>query len=510
MSQRNHVRSRAVEASASRLFQILVGTVVVLAALALSLPSRAQAQPFPDSFAELTERVMPAVVNISTSQTISTDGGSPLPQFPPGTPFDDFFREFFDRHGGQGQGQGPTQRRATSLGSGFIIDPSGYIVTNNHVIEDADEITVILSDDRVLQAEVVGRDSKIDVALLKVESSSPLPFVEFGDSEAARVGDWVIAIGNPFGLGGTVTAGIISAKTRDINSGPYDSFIQTDASINRGNSGGPLFTLDGRVIGINTAIYSPSGGSVGIGFATPSSLAVPVLADLREHGRTRRGWLGVRIQTVTDEIAESLGMDRARGALVAGLTEPGPAAEAGIQPGDIILTFNGQEVREMRRLPALVASTEIDEEVPVVVWRNGAETTLRVTIAELEEEETTTASAPTGGKSDPAAPSRSETALPALGLSVMPITDSTARQRFSLPPDADKGVVISAVEERGPASERGIQPGDVILEINQNPVTSASDLTTRIEEARSASRKSVLLLIQSGSDMRFVPVTLAE
>ena len=322
------------------------------------------------------------MVNISTTQiSKKSDRGPEIPQFPPGSPFEEFFKDFFDRNRPDS-----APRKVTSLGSGFIIDPSGYIVTNHHVIEDAEEVTVILHDDTNLKAKIIGRDTKTDLALLKVEAKKPLPYVKWGDSEKARVGDWVLAIGNPFGLGGTVTAGIISARKRDINSGPYDSYLQTDASINRGNSGGPMFNLDGEVIGINTAIFSPSGGSIGIGFAIPSAQARTVIDQLRKYGRTRRGWLGVRIQTVTDQIAESLAMGRARGALVAGVTDNGPADKAGIKSGDVIVAFDGQDIDEMRDLPRLVAETAIDKDVKVRVIRGGKPVELSVQVGELPDE----------------------------------------------------------------------------------------------------------------------------
>jgi len=328
---------------------------------------RASAHAAPDGFADLADKLQPAVVNISTTQTVKPEQHSEsttpeLPQFPPGSPFEEFFKDFFNRnnpHGGTGSQNQAEAHKATSLGSGFIIDATGYVVTNNHVIADADSITVILHDDTNLKAELVGRDTKTDIAVLKVKTDKPLTAVAWGDSDKSRVGDWVLAIGNPFGLGGTVTAGILSARQRDINSGPYDDFLQTDASINRGNSGGPMFNMDGEVIGINTAIYSPSGGSIGIGFAIPSSLAHEVVSELIQEPdhAVHRGWLGVRIQAVTDEIAESLGLDKAHGALVASVSDNGPAQNAGIQPGDVILTFDGKTVEDMRHLPRLVAET---------------------------------------------------------------------------------------------------------------------------------------------------------
>ena len=292
----------------------------VLALALVAVSGAAHAKTAPDSFADLAEKLLPSVVNISTTQVIEGRPGMELPKLPPGSPFEDFFKEFFDRNQPQHR-----SRRATSMGSGFVISADGYVITNNHVIQDADEITVILHDDTRLKAELVGRDAKTDLAVLKVKPKGKLKAVKFGDSDAARVGDWILAIGNPFGLGGTVTAGIISARGRDINAGPYDDFFQTDASINRGNSGGPMFNLKGRVIGINTAIFSPSGGSVGIGFAIPASVASPVIKQLIKHGQVRRGWLGVHIQAVTDEIAETLGLKKASGALVASIIPDGPA-----------------------------------------------------------------------------------------------------------------------------------------------------------------------------------------
>ncbi len=318
------------------------------------------ARPAPDSFADLAAKLLPAVVNISSTTEVKTASGPDMPMFPPGSPFEQFFKDFMNRHrpgggGGSDQQPPPDERRMQSLGSGFIIDASGLVVTNNHVIEGADEITVTLQDNTSLKATVVGRDTAGDIALLKVHSDKPLPALQFGDSTAMRIGDWVLAIGNPFGLGGTVTAGIVSARGRDIHEGPYDDFIQTDAPINRGNSGGPLFNMDGQVIGINTAIYSPSGGSIGIGFAIPANMAKMDVDQLRQFGHPRRGWLGVRIQEVTPDIAESLGLHPSSGAMVAGVNPNGPADKAHLRNGDVILQFNNQDVKDMRALPRIVA-----------------------------------------------------------------------------------------------------------------------------------------------------------
>jgi len=479
--------------------------------------SRAAAHPAPDGFADLAEKLLPSVVNISTTQTVKAsaehgDKDNPdnpdLPQFPPGSPFEQFFKDFFKHQhpgGGQGQPQAET-RKATSLGSGFIIDPSGYVVTNNHVINDADEITVILHDNTNLKAELVGRDTKTDIAVLKVKTDHPLVAVPWGDSDKARVGDWVLAIGNPFGLGGTVTAGILSARQRDINSGPYDDFLQTDASINRGNSGGPMFNMDGQVIGINTAIYSPSGGSIGIGFAIPSALAQEVVHELiTEPDHTvHRGWLGVRIQEVTDEIADSLGLAKAEGALVASVTDSGPAQAAGIQPGDVILTFDGKDVTAMRNLPRLVAETPVDKVVPVTVWRKRGETSLKVKVGRLQETET--ASADTGDKPAPRA-IPADTAK-ALGMTLSDLTPDL-KEKYSLGDDA-KGVVVVDVAKDSPSADKGLRPGDVIMEASQEEVKSPSQVAAKVADAKKSGRKSILLLIQRQGDLRFVALRLDQ
>src|SRR5438094_108777 len=352
----------------------------------------------PDGIADVAEKVIDAVVNISTSQTVEAKGGGEgrgaMPQLPPGSPFEEFFDDFFKNRRGPGvnpkggdRGTDLQPRKTNSLGSGFIVDTSGIVVTNNHVIADADEINVIMNDGTKIKAELIGVDKKTDLAVLKFKPVKPLVAVKFGDSDKLRLGEWVIAIGNPFSLGGTVTAGIVSARNRDINSGPYDSYIQTDAAINRGNSGGPLFNLEGEVIGVNTLIISPSGGSIGIGFAVPSKTATPVIDQVKNFGETRRGWLGVRIQQVTDEIAESLSIKPARGALIAGVEDKGPAKPAGIEPGDVVVKFDGKDIKEMRDLPRVVADTRVGKQVPVVVIRKGKEDTKAVTLGRLDDGE---------------------------------------------------------------------------------------------------------------------------
>jgi serine protease Do len=494
--------ARRMDYSAPRFVRALRALAVMVA---LSLPACAAfAKPAPDSFADLAAKLLPAVVNISTTQTIKSDKvgrvGPEVPQFPPGSPFEEFFKDFFDRNQPHGKPDAPP-RRATSLGSGFIIDPSGLVVTNNHVIADADEITVTLQDDTNFKAEVVGRDTKVDIALLRVKPTKPLPSVKFGDSDGTRVGDWVLAIGNPFGLGGSVTAGILSARAREINAGPYDDFLQTDAAINRGNSGGPMFNMAGDVIGINTAIYSPSGGSIGIGFAIPANLAKPVVDQLREFGRARRGWLGVNIQSVTDEIAESLGLDKPKGALIASVRDGGPAQVAGIQAGDVVLTFDGKDVMDMRHLPRIVAETPIDKSVKVKVWRKRKEHVFDVKVGELNEDDQQAAASP---KQTP--PPDVAGAVKALGLSLANLTPEL-RERFSLAEDS-AGVVVTDVAADSPASEKGMRAGDLIVEVAQEEVKNPNQITAKIDEAKQAGRKSVLLLVDRQGDLRFVALKI--
>lgn len=474
--------------------------LLVAAAVVVSAPMRAEARGAPDSFADLAETLLPAVVNISTTQKVA-GRSEEVPQFdfPPGSPF----REFFDQF--QRRRRDAPQRRGTSLGSGFIIDKTGFIVTNNHVIEGADQITVVLHNERKLEAKLIGRDPKTDLALLKVKSDKPLPHVPFGNSDKSRVGDWVLAIGNPLGLGGSVTAGIISARGRDIRSGPYDDYIQTDAPINRGNSGGPLFNIKGEVIGINTAILSPSGGSIGIGFSIPAQLAVGVIDQLRKYGSTRRGWLGVQIQAVTEEIAESLGLRKARGALVAGVVKKSPAESAGFKTGDVILKFDGRGVSESRKLPRMVAETDVGKKVPVVVWRNGRRETLSVQLGELEKVDQ--ASLSTSGKATPKGKEGGQE-FKELGLTLAPLTEELAK-RFELEKQAG-GVVVTGVDGDSNASEKGLRPGDVIVEINQEKVKTTADIAAQVEKAQKAGRRSVLLLVNQGGDLRFLALRLSE
>ena len=479
-------------------------TIVTLAGVAIVLPTlfSSAAARGPDAIADVAEKVIDAVVNISTSQSLGAKA-SPTPQLPPGSPFEEFFDEFFkNRRDGDRGGRGGSPRRVNSLGSGFIIDAAGIVVTNNHVISEADEVSVILNDGTRLKAEVIGRDQKIDLAVLKVTPTTPLKAVNFGDSDKLRLGEWVIAIGNPFMLGGTVTAGIVSARNRDINSGPYDNYIQTDASINRGNSGGPLFNLEGEVIGVNTAIISPSGGSIGIGFAVPSKTVVAVIDQLRQYGETRRGWLGVKIQPVTDEIGEALNIKPARGTLIAGIDDKGPAKTAGIETGDVILKFDGKDIKETRDLTRIVADTPVDKEVEVVIIRKGKEEKKTVKVGRLEDSDKKLASiTPNGAEEKPAAVKK------ALGLDLADINDDL-RRKYSIKENV-KGAVVTAVEQNSSAAEKQMKPGDTIVEISQTPVASAADVQKRVDQLKKEGRKSALFLVANkDGETRFVALNL--
>ena len=486
-------RSRVRAGVAAALASALIG-----APLALIEPSPAFAQTKPTNLADLVDQVADAVVNISATQTIEAKGGGAMPDLPKGTPFDEMFEEFFKNHGGNPH---PRAQKAQSLGSGFVVDASGIVITNNHVVGDANDIVVIFNDGRKLKAKVIGKDAKVDVAVLKVESDKPLKTVKFGDSDKARVGDGVMAVGNPFGLGETVTSGIVSARNRNIESGPYDDFLQTDASINKGNSGGPLFNLQGEVIGINTAILSPSGGSIGIGFATPANTVQPVIGQLEQFHETRRGWLGVRIQPVDDTIAESLGLGTARGALVAGVDDKGPAKPAGLKAGDVIVKFDGREIRESRDLPRIVASTPVGKAVDVVVVRNGQDVTKSVTLGRLEDGEKVAEAA---GNEESVV---QESAVgKALGMAFSGLTED-ARKTYKIK-DSVKGVIVTSVEAGSSAAERGLRPGDVIEEVNHQAVEKPADLAKAIEAVKKDSaKKPALLLVANGEGLaRFVAV----
>jgi serine protease Do len=450
----------------------------------------------PESFSELSDRLSPAVVNITTTTVVPEVADGMRPVIPEGSPFEDFFRDFMDRQPGQRR-----QQRSNALGSGFIISPDGYIVTNNHVIESADQISIELYSGGELEAELIGRDPRTDIALLKVTSESgDLPFVEFGDSDAAKVGDWVLAIGNPLGQGFSVSAGIVSARNRTLQ-GSYDDFIQTDAAINRGNSGGPLFDMSGRVIGVNTAILSPNGGSIGIGFAMSAAVVERVVAQLRDFGETRRGWLGVRIQNVDPDMADALGLADAKGALVTDVPE-GPALAAGMKAGDVVLRFGGELIDDTRELVRIVAESEIGRTVDVVVFRDGAEQTLKVEVGLLEE--ATLAAAP-GAPPGEATPPSEQTVL---GMTVA-VVDRLLRERFALPDDV-RGLVVVDVEDGSDAFLKGMRPGDIITEVGQEVVATPEDVRDRIEAAEQAGRNSILMLVRRDGAPRFVALNLSS
>ena len=487
----------------SRLPRPALALAALAAAIALATAGPAAARG-PENIADVAEQVIDAVVNVSTSQKVDARMGG-VPDLPPGSPMEEFFDEFFkNRRGGQGGEQDRPARRVNSLGSGFIIDASGLVVTNNHVIADADEINVILNDGSKLTAELVGKDSKSDLAVLRVRSEKPLKAVKFGDSDKLRLGEWVIAIGNPFSLGGTVTAGIVSARNRDINSGPYDNYIQTDAAINRGNSGGPLFNLSGEVIGVNTAIISPSGGSIGIGFAVPSNSALAVIDQLRQFGETRRGWLGVRIQQVTDDIAESLSLKPPRGALVAGLDDRGPAKPAGIEPGDVIVKFDGRDIKDMHDLPRIVADTPVGKEVDVIVIRKGKEETHKVKVGRLEDGEKLAAA-----NKKEAAPEEKSVVQKTLGLELSSLTDDL-RKKYKIR-DNIKGVIITGVDPTVASAppDKRLSSGDVIVEVQYQSVGNPTDLQTRLDQLKGQGKKvAVLLVSNADGETRFVALSL--
>lgn len=448
----------------------------------------------PVSVADIAEGLQEAVVNISTTQTLKERDGAPSPrQGPKTSPFDELFDDFFDEEGPDG-----SPRKVSSLGSGFVIDPSGLIVTNNHVIEGADEIIVNFTDGSKLKViKILGHDPETDLALLQVKPRKPLKAITFGDSSVLRVGDWVMAIGNPFGLGGSLTVGVVSAVKRDINAGPYDNFIQTDAAINRGNSGGPLFNMDGQVVGVNTAIISPTGGSIGIGFAVPSNTAVNVLNQLREFGETRRGWLGVHVQNVTEEMAPALGLDEPMGALVASVTPDGPAATAGIRPRDVILDFGGQAIRNMRDLPRAVANGTVGAEVPLKVLRDGDSMVLTVTLGRLpaSDEEELEPEDDDGGRE-------------LLGLTLEPLT-AELRAKFAISGTVD-GVVVTAVEPDSPAAQKRINVGDVIVEVTQEVVHRPEEVVARLRAVEKSGRRKILfLLANADGDLRLVNVPIS-
>ncbi|HVA15648.1 MAG TPA: DegQ family serine endoprotease [Stellaceae bacterium] len=501
-------------------------TFAATVALALAVGPLAQAQNAPasasansplvaalPSFSPLVKKVMPAVVNISATlkpgadlsdevgngddQNQDQDQGPSGPDLGPQqgfpqSPFDEMLRRFFEQQGRQAPRN--THEHTMALGSGFIIDPTGYIVTNNHVVQQAEKVSVIFQDGSEHPAKIIGRDTKTDLALLKIDAPKPLPYVSWGKSDAEQVGDWVLAVGNPFGLGGSVSPGFVSARGRDIHAGPYDDFLQIDASINRGNSGGPTFNLDGQVVGINTAIYSPNGGSVGIGFAIPSDLAKPVIDQLREHGKVERGWLGVQIQQVTPEIAKSLKLPKDEGALVSSVTPDSPAAKAGFKQGDVILSFNGHAIDKMRSLPILVAETPANQAAAIRVWRSSGETNLSATIAAMP--------------ANPQVAENSENSS-TMGLQLAPL-DAASRQRLHIGSDV-KGVVVTKIAENSPLAELGLERGDVIESINQQKVATPDEAARALKAAKKDKQnENVLILLDRHGVDQYVALSLSS
>jgi serine protease Do len=469
----------------------------------LSNQTNGAVQMVPATFADLASKVTPAVVNISSTHVETADAEQPqgMPDMR-GTPFEQFFKQFMEnQNGGK-----PMKRKATALGSGFVIDPTGYIVTNNHVIESATDIQVTTTDGVDHPAKLIGADPKTDLALLKIETTKPMPYVQFGDSDKARVGDWVLAVGNPFGLGGTVTTGIVSARSRDIHEGPFDDFLQIDASINQGNSGGPTFDMNGNVVGINTAIFSPSGGSVGIGFAIPSNLAKPILAELKDKGSIQRGYLGVEIQQVTPEIAKAIGLDEPKGALVASIQPDSPAAKAKLEPGDVIVSYNSQPVHEMRDLPRLVAETDPNAKVELGILRNKHEMTVATTIGKLKEDDKVASNDQQNQEDNGPADANSGVQVSALGATLAPVTPAT-RQMFNLD-DSENGVVVADLDSDGPLADQGIRPGDVIKRVSDSAVASPGDVKRLAEKAKENKENVLLMLVDRQGRSLFIAVKL--
>lgn len=495
----------------SRVKALLLGSVFALALggivageTAFIFDNTAQAQNLSQpqtqavfSFADMVQRVQPAVVSIrvKTDETVG-QGDSDNEGLPPGltpdSPFYDFFKRFGMPGMPGGRDRGPQHRYGLAQGSGFFISADGYVVTNNHVVENATDVKVVTDDGTEHAAKVIGTDPKTDLALIKVTDGKDFPHVTFAANES-RVGDWVVAVGNPFGLGGSVTAGIISARGRDIGAGPYDDFLQIDAPINKGNSGGPAFNAGGEVIGVNTAIYSPSGGSVGIGFAIPARTAQQVVASLMEHGKVVRGWLGVQIQPVTEEIANSLGLDKAHGALVTEPQDNSPASKAGIEAGDTILSINGLEVEDAKDLARKIAAFPPKTVVDVTLWRDGKEVTVKVDLGELPNEQVASAQ-----KSDG---SEEHTSLGDYGLTLAPADAVGA---------GDSGAVITDVDPAGKASERGLRQGDIILQAGGQTVESPRDVSKAISGAEKAGKTAILLRVKSGDSVRFLALPLGK
>ncbi len=459
------------------------GLLVFTAVLALS-PAAGQERSVPRTFADLADKVLPAVVNITAVRTGGDDSARPnLPQLPEDSPFGDMLRRFWD----QQQPNRAQRQPARALGSGFVIDAGGYIATNNHVVNEADEITVTLNDGRQFKAKLVGSDRTTDLALLKLEGAGQLPAVRFGDSAKTRVGDWVMAVGNPFNLGGTVTVGVLSARNRDLRSGPYDDYLQIDAPINRGNSGGPLFNMEGDVIGINTAIYSTSGGNIGIGFAIPSTIASQVLDQLRAGGKVERGWLGVFVQPMNEDLAKATGLDRPRGALIAQVQDDSPAAKAGLKAGEVVLAVDGKAVEQSRDLARHIADIKPGSTAKLTIWRDEKEAAVSVTLQELRSDQARRSEPPRGERS---------AREPLFGFALADLNDDT-REAFRIPRAVD-GVLVARVWPGSPADEQGLQAGDVIVAIGGEAVARTTEATKKLDAAKTEKRPAVLLISRQG------------
>ena len=503
-------RVRAATAAGLGLAAVLALSPLVSAQTTAPVPSAGTAEIVPQqSFAPLVKKVLPAVVNISVTEKAASDeqSGVQVPEESNGSPFDDFLHRFFEQRRGegfQGMPRDESGAKRIALGSGFIIDPSGTVVTNNHVVGEAAKVEVVLQDNTKYPAKIVGRDPRTDVAVLKIKADKPLPSVSFGDSNAAQVGDWVVAVGNPFGLGGSVTTGIISARGRDLHSGQFDDFLQIDAPINRGNSGGPTFNLKGEVIGINTAIYSPNGGSVGIGFAVPANVAKNVVDQIESHGKVTRGWLGVQIQQVTPPIAASLGLKSDHGAIVAAVTSNSPAAQAGLKQGDVVLSVNGTEIKEMRDLPRLVAAMAPGTKASMTVWRKDASSDLQVTIGDAPENPQVAMSNDRRGSDNGDEAGRAQ----ALGLQFATLNNELRRQ-LHVGRDV-QGAVVTGVSDGGAGDSLGVERGDIIVTINQQPVQSATDAAQMLKSAANSPQKSALLLINRRGATRYLGVDLSN